>query len=140
MTLVTTVMRVQQMMLARMDEVLAPFGLTFARYELLMLLDFTRSGSLPVGKIGERLQVHPTSVSSAVGRLEGQGMVVRVPHPTDGRTTLVGITGDGRATVKRATAAVNAEVFADLPVSGAEVDELLQLLDAYRRNAGDITP
>jgi DNA-binding MarR family transcriptional regulator len=138
MAMVTSVMRVQQMLLARMDEVLAPFELTFARYELLMLLSFTRTGSLPLGKIGERLQVHPTSVTSAVGRLEGQGLVERKPHPTDGRATLVEITPSGRNLVEKATREVNEQVFTQLPLEGGDVEALASLLERYRRNAGDI--
>lgn len=138
MAMVTSVTRVQQMLLARMDEALAPFELTFARYELLMLLSFTRTGALPLGKVGERLQVHPTSVTSAVGRLEGQGLVVRKPHPTDGRATLVEITPDGRNVVEKATREVNEQVFTRLPLEPAEVEQVTTLLERFRRNAGDI--
>ena len=40
---------------------LRPYGITFSRYEALVLLTFSRRGSLPLSKIGERLQVHATS-------------------------------------------------------------------------------
>src|ERR1700759_2367877 len=73
MAAVTSVMRAPQLMLASIDAVLRPLGLTFARYELLMLLQFSRHGSLPLAVIGSRLQVHPTSVTSAVDRLERDG-------------------------------------------------------------------
>ena len=86
---------------ARVDEALRPFGLTFARYEALVLLTFTRSGSLPLGKMGERLMIHPTSVTNIVDRLEAQGLVRRVAHPTDRRTTLCEITDEGREVVRR---------------------------------------
>src|SRR3954467_3700515 len=67
---VTSLMRVQQLVLGRLDAILKPHGLTFARYEALVLLTFSSRGSLPLGKMGERLQVHPTSVTSIVQRLE----------------------------------------------------------------------
>ena len=67
---VTSLMRVQQLVLGQLDELLRPHGLTFARYEALVLLTFSRAGALPLGKMGERLQVHPTSVTSIVDRLE----------------------------------------------------------------------
>ena len=60
---------------------LRPFGLTFARYEVLMLLSFSTKGSLPLGKIGERLQVNAASVTNAVDRLEAQGLVVATAQP-----------------------------------------------------------
>src|SRR5207248_2080149 len=56
MAAVTSVMRAQQIYQARVDEVLKPFGLTFARYELLMLLHFSSRGSMPIKKASERLQ------------------------------------------------------------------------------------
>ena len=89
---VTSLMRVQQLVLGRLDALLKPLGLTFARYEALVLLSFSSRGSLPLGKMGERLQVHPTSVTSIVDRLEAAGLVVRRPHPEDGRAVLAEIT------------------------------------------------
>src|SRR3954465_1038248 len=101
---VTSLMRVQQLGVGPLDGIRRPHGLTFARYEALVLLTFSRKGSLPLGKMGERLQVHPTSVTSIVDRLEAQGLVRRLKHPTDGRTVLAEITDAGRTLVERATA------------------------------------
>lgn len=100
---VTSLMRVQQVVLAELDAILRPHGLTFARYEALVLLTFSSRGSLPLGKMGERLQVHPTSVTSIVRRLEASGFVVRRPHPQDGRAVLAEITPAGREVVEAAT-------------------------------------
>ena len=77
---VTSLMRVQQLVLGRLDAILRPHGLTFARYEALVLLCFSSRGSLPLGKMGERLQVHPTSITSIVQRLEADGLVSRRPR------------------------------------------------------------
>ena len=77
MAAVTSVMRVQQLLLARVEDTLKPYGLTFAAYEALRLLAFTRSGSLPMGKLGVRLMVHPAAVTNAIGRLEQRGLVQR---------------------------------------------------------------
>jgi DNA-binding MarR family transcriptional regulator len=138
MALVTSVMRVHQLLLSTVDGVLRPYDLTFARFEILALLDFTRLGSLPLGKIGARLQVHPTSASSAVQRLERQGLIVRIPHPTDGRTTLVEITPQGRRLVRKATKDLNAKVFSALPLTPAQVSQTYDLLTSLRHNSGDI--
>src|SRR4051812_35846544 len=97
MALVTSVMRVQQLLAGQVDAVLRPHDLTLARYEVLMLLTFSRTGALPLGKIGERLQVHPASVTNAVDRLEAQRLVKRAPPPTDRRATLATLTPRGRA-------------------------------------------
>ena len=137
MAAVTSVMRAQQIMQARVTEVLRPFDLTFARYELLMPLTFSRRGSMPVKKASERLQVHPTSVTNAVDRLEKARLVVRTPHPTDGRATLVEITEDGRQTALKATEQLNAQVFSQPGLSTRRVATLVSVLTDLRRDAGD---
>ncbi len=108
MAAVTSLMRAQQIVLARVQDVLRPHRLTFARYEVLMLLSFSRTGALPLSRLGERLQVHPASVTNVVDRLVAQGLIVRVPHPSDRRATLAEITAAGRALALAATADLNA--------------------------------
>ncbi|RVW08293.1 MarR family transcriptional regulator [Prescottella agglutinans] len=137
MAAVTSVMRAQQIMMARVEETLKPFGLTFSRYELLTLLTFTRSGALPMAKASARLQVHPTSVTNAVDRLEAAGLVRRVPHPTDRRATLVEITEEGRELSLRATEELNAKVFAEPGLAPDRLDSLVRILAELRYRAGD---
>ena len=136
MAVVTSVMRVQQLLLAELDDVLRPFGLTFARYEVLMLLHFSRHGALPLGKIGVRLQVAPGAVTNAVDRLEDDGLVLRQPHPTDRRTTLASITSSGRNRALTATEQLNA-VFEDLTLTTTEQLRLVSLLGRLRAGGGD---
>src|SRR3546814_19676771 len=102
---VTSLMRVQQLVLGRLDAILKPHGLTFARYEALVLLVFSSRGALPLGKMGERLQVHPTSIPSIITRLVVSGHVVRRPPPNAGRAVLAQITATGRALVEAAPGA-----------------------------------
>ena len=73
---------------------------------MLALLSFTKEGELPLGKVGDRLQVHPASVTNTVNRLEADGLVARKPHPTDRRTTLAVLTRDGRRRVEQAAVAL----------------------------------
>ncbi|MFD4369635.1 MarR family winged helix-turn-helix transcriptional regulator [Rhodococcus sp. NPDC058521] len=137
MAAVTSVMRAQQIYMARVEEVLKPAGLTFARYELLTLLTFTRTGALPMAKASARLQVHPTSVTNAVDRLEAAELVKRVPHPSDRRTTLVEITDAGRALAVESTERLNAQVFARPGLENDTLDQLIRTLAQLRRTAGD---
>jgi DNA-binding MarR family transcriptional regulator len=138
MAAVTSIMRAQQIILARVDAVLRPFDLTFARYEALVLLYFSRQGSLPLGKMGDRLMLHPTSVTNIVDRLEERGLVRRVPHPTDRRTVLAEILPEGREVVVAATKAAAGD--ASLGIGGLsdrELDRLTRLLRKVRIDAGD---
>jgi DNA-binding MarR family transcriptional regulator len=137
MAAVTSIMRAQQVLMARLNDMLRPHGLTFPRYEALMLLSFTRTGALPLGKIGERLQVHRTSVTNIVDKLEADGFVRRVPHAADRRATLAEITDAGRATAQRATAALNAAAFGIDALGNDEQEAVTALLRALRVDAGD---
>ncbi|MCW1959660.1 MAG: MarR family transcriptional regulator [Mycobacterium sp.] len=137
MVAVTSVMRAHQILLARVESALRPFGLSFSRFELLRLLAFSRTGALPITKASDRLQIHVTSVTHAVRRLEADGLVIRVPHPTDGRTTLVQITESGRSRVEDATVILNKQVFADIGMSDEQARALVSSIDTLRHTAGD---
>lgn len=139
MALVTSVMRAQQILIGRADEILGRHGLTFARFEVLMLLRFSRAGRLPLGKIGQRLQVHPASVTNAIDRLEADGLVARVPHPTDGRTTLAALTPTGRRRSQKAAEALNAGLFATVGLPATDSASVVTALTTLRRSAADFT-
>lgn len=139
MAAATSVMRAQQLLIGEFDEALRSHGLTFARYEALVLLTFSRSGKLPLSTIGARLMVHPTSVTNIVQRLAQAGLVERTPNPMDGRGTLAGITAAGRALALTATDDL---VRADFGLTALDTDEerqLFTLLRKVRLSAGDFT-
>jgi DNA-binding MarR family transcriptional regulator len=140
MAAVTSVMRAQQVLLARLNALLRPYRLTFPRYEALMLLSFTRTGALPLGKIGERLQVHRTSVTNIIDKLEADGLVRRVPHAEDRRATLAEITDAGRALAVQTTRVLNAADFGIGALPDDDLEELTALLRGLRVDAGDFTP
>jgi DNA-binding MarR family transcriptional regulator len=137
MAAVTSVMRVQQILLSAVDGALRPHGLTFARYEALVLLTFSRTGRLPMRVMGDRLQLHPTSVTNIVDRLQGDGLVRRTPHPTDRRATLVEITESGSVLLEAATKSVTAIDFGMSGLTPEQEIELTDLLGRVRRAAGD---
>jgi DNA-binding MarR family transcriptional regulator len=139
MAAATSIMRAQQVVLAAVDGALRPFGLTFARYEGLVLLLHSRRGMLPLGKMGQRLMIHPTSVTNIIDRLEQQGLVRRLPHPTDGRTTLAELTDDGRRLARRATRAVNDVTFGLGSLSTSDLRQLTEIVRRLRLGVGDFT-
>ncbi len=137
MRAVTSIMRAHQILLAELDAMLRPYGITFSRYEALVLLVHSRTGALPLSKIGERLQVHATSVTNVIDRLEGAGLVRREPNPRDGRGTLAVITSAGRDVAQRATARFNESRFAMAGLGDGELAEIFAILRRLRRQAGD---
>lgn len=137
MRAITSLMRAHQLVLTELDELLRPFGLTFARYEVLVLLSFSRTGSLPLGKIGERLQVHATSVTPLVQRLAAAGLIERNRHPDDGRAVLASLTPRGEDVLAQATEAVVSAKFALGAITEEQCDELSDILRSVRSAAGD---
>ncbi|MFO7191869.1 MULTISPECIES: MarR family transcriptional regulator [Thermocrispum] len=137
MAAVTSVMRVQQIIQSAVDTALKPHQLTFARFEALVLLSFSRRSALPMRVMGERLQLHPTSVTNIVDRLEADGLVKRVPHPSDRRATLVEITEPGRQRLKAATEAVTSIDFGLKGLTERQTQQLIDLLTRVRRASGD---
>src|SRR4051812_18298364 len=135
MSAVTSIMRVQQILLARLNDELKPFDLTFPRYEALMLLFYSRRGALPLGKMGDRLQVHRTSVTNITAGLKRPGCVPGDPPGRARRTTRAAITAQGRETAAAATAVLNAMHFGTDPLRPPELDAITKTLETLRAAA-----
>lgn len=140
MSAATTITRAHQVVLDRINKALKPEGLSFSRYEALVLLTFSRRGALPLGKMAERLMVHSTSITNTIDLLERDGFVRRRPDASDRRIVLAELTERGRQVVARATDALVAIEFgvADLP--GTVVDRLGDAVDELRRRADGAPP
>lgn len=132
MAAVTSIMRAQQILMGRLNTLLKPLGLTFPRYEALMILYLSKRGSLPLGKIGERLQVHPTSVTNLIDGLERSGYVSREPHESDRRATLASLTTEGRRVGAAATELLNNSQFGLDILERRELDDLVAVLRRLR--------
>ncbi len=137
MVAVTSIMRAHQVLLGRLNELLAQWDLTFPQYEALLLLLYSRRGSLPLGKMGTRLQVHRASVTNVVDRLAEKGLVERLAHEQDRRSVLAQITPAGKRVARLATKRLNAERFATGPLDDRSCEELFALLRPLRVSAGD---
>ena len=137
MRAVTSIMRAQQILIAELDAMLRPYGVTFSRYETLVLLAFSHNGSLPLSKIGERLQVHATSVTNVIDRLEAAGLVRREPNPRDGRGTLAVITDEGREVASKATTTLNAARFGMGSLGTEDLERVFAILRRLRKDAHD---
>ena len=137
MKAVTSIMRAQQILLGRLNELLKPLELTFPRYEALMLLYYSRRGSLPLGIMGERLQVHRASVTNVIDRLEAQGLVRRAPHASDRRTVLAELTPEGRRLAEEATARLNGELFGLEALEAEQLEGVFAYLRPLRVDADD---
>ncbi len=126
-----SVIHAQQLITTAIDRALKPLELTFARYEVLMLLSFSKRGALPMTKIGERLLVHPTGITKLVDKLEARDLVRREPNPADRRGVLVRVTPAGRRLGRRASK-VLADVRFGVDLPDRDLQQLSELLGKLR--------
>lgn len=136
MAAVTSIMRAQQIMTARLNGLLEPLDLTFARYEALMLLLHSRSGALPLGKIRPPSGA-PRQRENVIDRLADRGYVERVNHERDRRAILARITREGKRVARQATKRLNAAEFGTAPLGVAACEEIFALLHPLRVAASD---
>jgi DNA-binding MarR family transcriptional regulator len=134
---VTSIIRVHQVLTRRADQILAPIELTFSRYEVLVHLYFN-DGELPLAQLGKRLQLHQTSITSLVDKLEAQALIRRMPHPTDRRSTIARLTPAGQQLVTKAIKRLNSDLFRDIGLTSDEVQGLFTVLTKMRRSWGDL--
>ncbi len=120
-------------------EALDPHGLTSSRHEALAVIYFSRHGEIPLGRLGARLLVHPTSVTSTVDTLERLGHVRRVAHPTDRRATLARITPKGRRAIEASNRDMVAARFGLGALDERRADAVFSILSKVRREGAEPT-
>jgi DNA-binding MarR family transcriptional regulator len=133
-----SIYRTDDLIRERDESALRPHGLTRAKHEALAVLYFSRHGEMPLGKLGERLLVHPTSVTSTVDALERRRLVKRVGHPTDRRATLARITTKGRRAMQDSCTRIAVHHSGIGGLEDAEAARLFDILTRVRADAGDL--
>jgi DNA-binding MarR family transcriptional regulator len=80
----------------RVRQTRAVGDLTFSQLSALTSLQL--AGALTPRELADVERVQPPTMTKIVGKLEERGLVVRTPHPTDGRQVILAPTELGRAT------------------------------------------
>ena len=127
-----SVSRVAELIRQHDEAVMRPVRLTSSKHEALAVVYFSRHGELSLGRLGQRLLVHPTSVTSTVDTLERLGYVERVPHPTDRRTTLARITDHGRRAVEGSNDGMTETRYGLAALSSAQARSVFNVLTKVR--------
>src|SRR3954451_18822889 len=117
MAVYTAILRSYQLLNDEVNRVMRRHDLTFARYEVLTWLATDPESSLTLSWISKTLRIPPATVTNIIDRLEQDGLVRRVPHPTDARTTLAVITARGRRLARNATNDLNSSVYEQIGLS-----------------------
>lgn len=122
--------RVTRRATAHINRVLSPFGLNLTRYGILLLLAWAEPGSYTMSKLAGEVLLHPAGVTSAIGRLEAEGLVIRSLDNANRRQVIVDITPAGRELADAATREAVARV--TLGLTSAQVGELTELVQRLR--------
>jgi MarR family transcriptional regulator, 2-MHQ and catechol-resistance regulon repressor len=117
-------------------------GLGESDFRVLEVL--LHKGAQPVNVIGPKVNLTPGSISVAVDRLHGRGLVSRVEDPGDRRVRIVDLTPAGReliVPVFRRHAAVLEEVFAVLrPEERVRLERLLKTVGRHAESLSGMSP
>lgn len=124
----TALTRGYAVMVREIEAVLRPLGLNLSRFEVLMMLSFTRSAGLTMTRIRDLLTVHGSSVTYLVDKLSAAGWVSRRADPSDGRVSLVSITAAGREVAEASAHAL----------AGAGFGAIAALDEDGQRRLGDL--
>src|SRR5882757_7875274 len=131
-------MRAHQMIVAELDRVLKPHGLSRTAFLLMAILLMSRDHTRPLGQLSRHLMVHPTTVTLVIDQLEGRDLVARRPHPTDRRTILAALTDEGRRVVTKAGEDLAGAQFGLTGVSDSLAQRLTGVLGQIRTKMGDV--
>jgi DNA-binding MarR family transcriptional regulator len=111
-----------------MESGLGQQGMTRARAELIWRLRY--QGAMTQRELSDALRCTPRNVTGLVDALESDGLVVREPHPTDRRATLVRLTDAGTQAAAAWTEGYRqlaSRLFAE--ISGADLAHFVTILD-----------
>lgn len=111
------------------------FDMSLSRFDLLAQLD-GRSDGLRMGELSKRLMVTTGNITGLVDELESEGLVARLPDPTNRRASLAAMTAKGRK-LFAAAAKANESWIAEL-FSGLTAAEKSVMFDMLGRQKADI--
>jgi DNA-binding MarR family transcriptional regulator len=126
--LASTIERIRRKIDSSIETALKPLELSRPRFELLMHLSASESGSYQLSHLSDLLVLHPASVTSLVDHLEKLGFLERIRESKDRRVVLAHITPKGRTAVQAAVEALAAVDFGVPNVAPREAESLSRRL------------
>jgi DNA-binding MarR family transcriptional regulator len=133
----TSVLRIHRLMSTAIEQEFKSHDLKLNDYMLLVTLELSENGTRSISRLARALLVHPTTATLATDRLEARGLLLRTPHPTDRRATLVGITDAGRDLLQRASAALEGLGYGLPGATPEDRADLVASIDRVRAAVGD---
>lgn len=124
--------RINRLIQALAQPHLTASGLTYAGWQALMALAYSKHQALPMAKLAERVASHPTTITRTIDRLVRHGYVRRVPNDDDRRVTVVEILSDGDRARKAVLQSLDRLQFGFEGIPEARLDHLEEQLRQAR--------
>lgn len=118
----TLVIRSARLISARVEDVVAPLGLSVPKFEVLGLLHGAPDGEMSFAELKRTMFMHPATMGHTIRLLEADGLLERRAHEGDRRAYVAVITKKGRAVTTKGVQALRAINFGceGLSVSAAK--------------------
>ena len=118
---------------AALTERIQPLGLTTGQFPILLQL--WREDGLTQKKLVERLDLEQATIANTLTRMERDGLILRKPHPEDGRSQCIHLTRKARALEEPATkAAQSVNEIALKSLQAEERKAFLEIMGAVIRS------
>lgn len=111
------------------------FGMSLSRFDLLAQLD-GRNDGMRMGELSKRLMVTTGNITGLVDELVAEGLVERLPDPTNRRASLAAMTARGRKAFG-AAAKANEVWIADM-FAGLDASDKTAMFEMLGRQKADI--
>lgn len=119
----------------RLNEELAPYGITFRQFQVLAWLFYT--GDLSQAELSQRLMIEPPTLSGILDRMQREGWIQRRPSDTDRRRKVVRLQPSARAVWEKVVVCLTGmRDRATENMSGRDVETLKRLLSKVQENLG----
>jgi DNA-binding MarR family transcriptional regulator len=129
---VTELLSVTGQLTRRLRAVSNTRELTWSQVAIMARLE--EAGPLTTADLARAESVKPQSMGGTLAAMEGEGLVERQPHPTDGRQILYALTDEGREARKKVSLAKREWLLAAIAqLSREEQKTLLAAVDIIRR-------
>jgi DNA-binding MarR family transcriptional regulator len=100
--IVDRVMGIQRRLRRMLDETLEEHGLSYGEWSVLSSLTWAPENRRTAGELASKVELSSAAMTNRLDRLEGAGLIRRVPDPNDRRAVQVELTDEGHALYARA--------------------------------------
>ena len=94
------IVRISEQFKKDSSAIFADYGLTFAQYNVLRVLDASENGENTITNVSKIMLVSGANMTGIAKRMEKNGFLIRKGHSKDERITLLEITPKGKQTLR----------------------------------------